>query len=318
MKVLFFGTSFFACQSLGMASSLHDVVACVTRPNRPAGRGRKPAPSPVRVMCEKLKIKSLQPNTSEQIEEAVSSIEADVFVVVDYGLILRRSILERPSLGCFNVHGSLLPKYRGAAPIHWAIIRGEEKTGVTVIRMTEGLDSGPIIAQTETEIRSGETAGELHDRLSNIGAALLAGALDDIASGKISETPQNEEEATLAPRLTKESGRIDWNMPPGQLVNFIRGMTTWPGAYTSLATDRGPFRMTVLRAKRTADALPPDTLPGTVISAYGEGIETACKDGSVLITRLKPAGKREMTSADFLRGHEVKPGQTFAIPSRAS
>ncbi len=312
MKVLFFGTSFFACQSLGMISSLHDVVACVTRPNRPAGRGRKSAPSPVRVMCEKLKIKALQPNTSEQIEEAVSSIEADAFAVVDYGLILRRSVLEKPPLGCFNVHGSLLPKYRGAAPIHWAIIRGEEKTGVTVIRITEGLDAGPIIAQTETEIRPGETAGELHDRLSNIGAALLASVLDDVASGKIVETPQNEEEATLAPRLTKESGRIDWNMPPGQLVDFIRGMTTWPGAYTSLATDRGPFRMTILRAKRTADAPPPNTQPGTVVSAYGEGIETACKDGSVLITRLKPAGKREMTSADFLRGHEVKPGQLFA------
>jgi methionyl-tRNA formyltransferase len=316
MKIVFFGTPDFACDSLRTVAAKHDVVACVTRPDRRAGRGRKLTPSPVSELCEKLGIETFKPESRPQVANVVCSLKADAFVVVAYGVILPGHVLEMPKLGCFNLHGSLLPKYRGAAPINWTIVRGETKTGVTVIRMTERMDAGPILGTAATDIGHDETAGELFARLAKLGAEILASTLDAIEAGTAAETPQNEDDVTLAPTLTKNDGRVDWDGTPDELRNFVRGMTPWPGAHTLLPTEKGNVMLAILEVeaaevgdithfREAKDGIVSPSSPGTILSASDAGIQIACREGSVLLTRIKPAGKREMTAAEFLRGHTL-------------
>ena len=302
MKVVFFGTPDFACESLRAVAARHDVVACVTRPDRPAGRGRKLAPSAVSELCRELDIKVLKPETRSQMANTVCALEADAFAVVAYGVILPGHVLEIPRQGCFNLHASLLPKYRGAAPINWAIVSGETKTGVSVIRMTEEMDAGPVLGTAETEIGRDETAGELFVRLSKLGAELLADTLDAVEAGTAVSIPQDPKGVTLAPMLTKRDGHMDWDRTPEEIRNFVRGMTPWPGAHTLLPMEKGELTVTILEVK-TANGS--SSHPGKILSAADAGIEIACREGSVLLTKVKPAGKREMTAAEFLRGNAL-------------
>ncbi len=301
MKVVFFGTPDFACESLRAVAARHDVTACVTQPDRPAGRGRKLTPSAVSRLCEELGIRTLKPDTRSQIANTVCTLEADAFVVVAYGVILTGHILEMPRRGCFNLHGSILPKYRGAAPINWAIVRGETKTGVSVIRMTQEMDAGPVLGTAVTDIGPDETAGELYARLAQLGARLLPDTLDAVEAGTAVTTPQDEQDVTLAPMLTKRDGHMDWDRTPEEIRNFVRGMTPWPGAHTLLPTEKGNLMVTILETKAAEGS----GRPGRILSAAGAGIEIACREGSVLLTRIKPAGKREMTAEEFLRGHAL-------------
>ncbi len=309
MKIIFFGTPDFARESLKAIHDAHDVVSCVTRPDRPSGRGRKSRPSSIRSLCNKLGIKTLQPENPTELEKMISVIEADIFVAVAYGTILSTTVLNKPSLGCINLHASLLPKYRGAAPVNWAIIRGEKITGVTVIQMVEKMDAGPILGTDETDIADGETAGRLYERLSSIGASLLMRVLTDIQAGTVRETSQDETRVTYAPSLTRQSGLINWNTKSDELNNFVKGMTPRPGAYTSLPAK--DLRIIIIQVEPNTAPPAAEASPGRILSVSDNGIETACADGSVFITKLKPAGKREMTAAEFLRGYRLEPGEVW-------
>ncbi len=310
MKILFAGTSDFACESLRMLNGRHDVIGCITRADRPAGRGRKPRPSPVGMLGEQLGITVFQPEGRSELQSVVAEAGADVVAVVAYGVILPGEILEIPPMGCVNLHASLLPRYRGAAPINWAIVRGEKTTGVTAIRMTPQMDAGPVLGSVAIDIENNETAGELHDRLATAGAPLLADVIDAIGRGDANETAQDDSLATDAPMLTKDTGLIDWNITPENLHNFVRGMTPSPGAFTWLADDKGRKRLTILAVKiiDRSDSAPENTAdstaPGTVLSASDGALDIACSRGAVRILRLKPEGKKEMTAADFLRGRK--------------
>ncbi len=310
MKVLFAGTSDFACESLRTLNGRHDVVGCITRPDRRAGRGRKPRPSPVRVLGGELGITVFQPEGRSELQSVVAEAGADVVAVVAYGVILPGEILEIPPMGCVNLHASLLPRYRGAAPINWAIVRGEKTTGVTAIRMTPQMDAGPVLDSVATDIGNNETAGELHGRLASLGAPLLAEVLDAIERNDAEETPQDDSLATDAPMITKDTGLIDWNVTPENLHNFVRGMTPSPGAFTWLTDDKGRKRLAILavevvyRPASTHEDTADGATPGTVLSASDAALDIACSRGAVRILRLTPEGKKEMTAADFLRGRQ--------------
>ncbi len=310
MKLLFFGSPEFAVTSLrSLVDAGHRVVAVVTRPDRPRGRGRSPSSTAVKEAAEELGLEVLQPagaNNPDCIAE-LSALNAELGVVVAYGEILSPALLGATERGFLNVHASLLPDYRGAAPINWAVMRGEDVTGVTIIRMSPELDAGPILARREVPIRPEETAGELHDRLAAVGAELLTDTVNRLSAGEqIPGRPQPEEGGFFARKLTKEDGRINWNMPAEQIANRVRGLTPWPGAFCELPTQGGATRVTLLEV----EALEPESptrRPGTVVRAVdSDGILVQAGRGKVRIRKLKPAGGRAMSAADFLHGHQVK------------
>ncbi len=307
MRVVFMGTPEFAVPSLrALAGAGYELILVVTQPDRPRGRGRREAPSPVKVAASQLGLPVSQPLTVKEPEfvEFLRSLSPEVIVVVAFGQILPPSILEVPPRGCINVHASLLPKYRGGAPIHWALINGEEKTGVTTMYMDEGLDTGDIILQEEVSIGEEENVGALHDRLAERGAALLVETLHLISAGTAPRRAQVGE-PSYAPLLKAEDELIDWQKPSKEIYNHVRGMDPWPGARTF-------WRGKVLKVWRISHTGEGNTaVPGTVLFAGEEGICVACGKGTVIIKELQLESGKRLSSADFLRGHRVSVGEIF-------
>ena len=305
MRVVFMGTPEFAVPSLrALAGAGHELVLVVTQPDRPRGRGRKKAPSPVKVAASQLGLPLSQPPTVKEpgFVELLQSLSPDVIVVVAFGQILPPSILAIPPGGCINVHASLLPKYRGAAPIHWAVINGEEITGVTTVYMDEGLDTGDIILQEELRIGEGDNVGAVHDRLAALGADLLIETLRLISEGRAPRRAQTGE-PSYAPLLKAEDELIDWRKTAKEIYNHVRGMDPWPGARTF-------WRGKVLKIWRVSCLAGENaSVPGTVLFAGEEGVGIACGKGAVVLEEMQLEGGKRLAAADFLRGHRITTGE---------
>lgn len=305
MRILFMGTPDFAVPSLeALVQAGHTVCGVFTQPDKPKNRGMKLLPPPIKVCAQSHDIPVYQP-TKLRDGSALALIQElapELIVVAAYGRILPDDILAVPPKGCINVHSSLLPAYRGAAPINWAILNGDQETGVTIMHMAHDLDAGDIIAQTATPIPPDETAPELYDRLARMGAELLVKVVADLAAGTASRTPQDHSKATLAPMLSKELSPMDWNRTAGQLHNQVRGLIPWPAAVTTLSGNRCKVFSTTILEENTGAA------PGTILRADKAGIDVACGEGTVLrIDELQPDGGKRMKAADYLRGHPIVP-----------
>ncbi|MDX1494427.1 MAG: methionyl-tRNA formyltransferase [Longimicrobiales bacterium] len=329
MRILFWGTPDFAVPSLrALDDEGFDIVGVVTQPDRPAGRGRKLTPSPVKRVALEADFPVLTPDRprGDAFMEQVRALEPDISVVVAYGHILRPEVLELPPMGSVNVHASLLPKLRGAAPINWAIARGHPRTGVTIMRMVEAMDAGAIIHQVEEPILPDETAGELTVRLSELGAQALVEALALLSAGAVEEVEQEHDQATYAPKIDRDTARIDWDRPAGELAAHVRAMDPVPGAWSLL--DDAPVKLfrPVVWSEEEVDGLaadgPPnnggpkvpsrDVPPGTVVAAITEeGVIVAAGEGGVAFREVQPPGKRRMEAADWINGRGVEPGQRF-------
>lgn len=312
MNVVFMGTPDFAVPSLrALLEQGYNVVAVVTQPDRPKGRKRELAPTPVKAEAMKHGIPVLQPvklRDPAAVEEIIG-FKPDLIVTAAYGQILPKSLLAVPQHGCINVHGSLLPKYRGGAPIQHAVMNGEAVTGVTVMYMAAGLDTGDMISKVEVPITDEDTAGTLFDKLSMAGAELLRATLPDLLAGRIEAVPQNEADATYSPNISREDERIDWTKSSLQLFNHIRGLNPMPGAFTLLNGE--VFKVWA--------SLKPDDLdgkngsagkatPGTVLEMTDDGLEVATGSGSIRLTHVQPAGKKAMSVSDLKRGAPIAKG----------
>lgn len=311
LRVVFFGTPHFAVPTLhALLASPYTVVSVVTQPDRPRGRGQKTTPSPVKEAALAAGVSVLQPVSAKAAEflDEVQAARPDIAVVAAYGQILTEALLATPGLGMINVHASLLPRYRGAAPIHRAIIAGETATGVTIMRMVKTLDAGPIISAAPVPIGADETSVELEDRLARVGASLLVRTLDDLVAGAAHETPQDDSVATYAPRLTKEDSRVDWNRPAVDIHNRIRGLHPWPHAVTFAGRDRLILHRS--RPQTVASAEP----AGTVVKAEGDRLSVATGDGTLDVLELQAEGKRPMPVREFLAGRSLTAGARL-LPS---
>ncbi|RMH13253.1 MAG: methionyl-tRNA formyltransferase [Gemmatimonadetes bacterium] len=316
MRIVFWGTPAFAVPSLrALTDEGHDIAAVVTQPDRPAGRGRRLTPSPVKEVAEAEGIEVLQPERprGEAFLERLAELAPDLSVVVAYGHILRSEVLDLPRLGSINVHASLLPELRGAAPINWAIARGHQKTGVTIMRMTPGMDEGPILLQTEEPIGPEETASELTARLSELGAEALVEALTLIDAGAIEEREQDHARATYAPKVDRATARIDWSRPAHEVAWHVRGMDAVPGAWSTL--EGAPVK---LFRPLPDPAVRAEGPPGTVVDADpDEGVLVACGEGAVWLREVQPAGRKRMEAGAWVRGRGVFAGQRFVDPPEA-
>ena len=303
LRIVFMGTPEFACPTLKtLIERGEQVVAVVTQPDRPKGRGQQTLPPPVKLLAEAHGIPVLQPvkvRHPDAIEE-IRALRPDLIVVIAFGQILPKALLEIPGSGCINVHASLLPRYRGAAPLNWCIINGETETGVTTMLMDVGLDTGDMLLKRVTPIDPDEDTSSLHDRLSGIGAELLAETIDLAAAGRLAPEKQDDALTCYAPMLKKEDGLIDWGKDAPGIKNLVRGMTPWPGAYSSL-DDK------LLKLFRVQCASGSGT-PGEVLAAGRDGIEVACGEGSIIINELQLEGKKRLAAAEFLAGCKLEPG----------
>lgn len=309
MRVVFMGTPEAAVPALRrLLDDGHEIVAVWTQPDRPAGRGNKLSAPPVKVLAQLFGLKIYQPEKirTEDAKSLFASHNADLAVVVAYGRILPAEFLRAPKRGCINVHFSLLPLYRGAAPVNWAIISGEEKTGVTTMFIEEELDSGPILLQRETQIGEIETAPELMGRLAEMGAELLGETLTQL--DEITPRPQHDRDATFAPMLRKENGLIDWSNNAFAVERTIRGLQPWPNAYTHHQT----HHLIVWRAKAGRTELS-DAVPGEVVASQGDDLIVKCGGETMLrLIEVQPEAKRRMSVRDFLNGTHLKVGDTLA------
>jgi len=299
------GTPDFAVPALkALVEAGHDVAAAVTQPDRPKGRGRKETPPPVKLAAKAFGIPVFQPAKIKDPDfiEILRGLSPEVIVVVAFGRILPPDVLRLPALGCINVHASLLPKYRGAAPIHWAVMNGEEETGITIMYMDEGLDTGDIILQQAMPIGKDENAGSVHDRLAVSGARLLLEALELIEKGRAPRIPQSGN-ATYAPVLKSEDELIRWDRPAISIYNQIRGMNPWPGAHTLFGGKTLKIWDSALAGEAEAEFI-----PGLVVGGSGDGIVVATGSGLLKITELQLQGAKRLKAADFLRGTEVPHG----------
>ncbi len=299
-RALFFGTPAFAVPSLAALLEVADVAAVITQPDRPKGRGMRHQPPPVKVLAEQRGVPVLQPTKvrTADFAEELRGYDADVALVVAYGRILPCAVLDAPRLGCVNVHASLLPRWRGAAPINWAIAHGDTETGVCLMQMDEGMDTGDVLACERTPIGPDETAGELSERLSQMGAVIVRRELSRYVAGELHPTPQDHDHATHAPLMEKEHGRIDWARPAQAIHDQVRGMSPWPGAFTTVDGSRVKVHRTRVVHPTSAQGE-----PGTIVRADAHGIEVACGPGLVALTELQLEGKRRMSAADLLAGH---------------
>lgn len=302
MKVLFYGTPRFALATLEALLAGHEVVGVVTQPDRPAGRGQRLSPPPVKERATAAGVPVLQPERLRDPVwlESLRAFGADVAVVVAFGQILPKAVLDVPARGSINVHTSLLPKYRGAAPIAWAIIRGETETGITTFQMDEGLDTGAMLLQARTAIRPGETAGELAERLSRLGAQVLIDTLARLDS--ITSIPQRHEQASLAPRLKKTDGHLDWREPARALVNRIHGCNPWPGA----AAVAPGGRLVIWRA-RAVEHEAGGAAPGTLVGR-ADDLRIAAGEGAVEPIEVQPENRRALAWREYLRGARLRAG----------
>jgi methionyl-tRNA formyltransferase len=308
-RILFLGSASFAVPSLAaLVDAGYEVPLVVTRPDKPSGRGLEVSQTPVRKFAVERGLPVFQPPgvRTPEVHAVLRDAAPDVAVVAAYGRILPRDILDLPPRGCVNVHGSLLPKYRGAAPIQWAVIRGEAETGVTVMRMDEGLDTGPILSVSATPVRTDDTAATLFDRLADLGAALLARTLPAVLDGTASATPQDGSLATLAPILTKDAGRIDWFWPGTRVADLVRGVEPWPGAFTF--TPAG-VRLRVFPF--VAADVGHDGVPGQVLAIDGDGMVVRAGDGAVRVAQVQPAGSRRMSPRELAAGRRLAVGDVL-------
>lgn len=287
------------------------IVAVVTQPDRPKGRDLKLQPSPVKQVALRAGLPVFQPEKArdENLIAELRRLQPDLIAVAAFGQILPKSILELPRFGCLNVHTSLLPKYRGAAPIQWAILNDETETGVTIMKMDAGLDTGDILTQQVTPILAEDNAETLHDRLAQLGAELLVRTIPDFVAGKIQPRPQPAGQATHAPKIKKENGRIDWRMSARAIWNRIRAFTPWPGVFTFLSGQAQPQLLKLWQAEAVAGS----GNPGEVLSADKTGLVIGCGQGALRVTRLQREGGRRMSAQEFLAGHELRPGQRFFV-----
>lgn len=301
MRLIFFGSSNFSIPVLEALVQNHEVLAVITQPDRPKGRGLKVQPTPVKEWAKKRGLNVFGPEKLEgEFIKALLAFMPEAIVVASYGKLIPKSILDLPPFGCLNVHPSLLPKLRGAAPIQWAILKGKKETGVTIFIMDEGLDSGPILLQRKTAIGEEETAPELERRLSELGASLTIEALELLKKGEIKPVPQRDEEACYAPKLSREIGLIDWSNPSKKIKDMVRGLEPWPCAYTF-------YKGKTLKVWK-AFYKEGKGEPGEVIGLR-EGIEVACGEGVLVIKELQLEGKRKMTAEEFLRGYKLNIGE---------
>jgi methionyl-tRNA formyltransferase len=321
MKLIFMGTPSFAVPSLQkLLEAGHAVAAVFTQPDKPVGRKQIITPPPVKVFAQSHNLTILQP-TKIKTPEARAEIEpllkaADAGIVAAYGRLLPGWMLSAPKQGCINVHSSLLPKYRGAAPINWAIASGERETGVTIMQMDEGLDTGPMLLQGRLAIGENETAPELTARLADLGASLLLETLTKLESGTITATPQNNDEATYAPILKKEDGQVDWSSDATKIRNRLRGFTPFPGCFTFLNGQRIELIKVTAEAPSSPDAENAEDAeeaeeaePGAIVEVMKDSFVVACGDASRLrVTQVQPAGKKVMSVRDFLNGAKIQPG----------
>lgn len=301
LRVLFAGTPEFAAVTLrALLASPFEVCGVYTQPDRPAGRGRKLTASPVKALALEHGLPVEQPPTLKDAaaQARLAAYGADVMVVVAYGLLLPKAVLETPRLGCVNVHGSLLPRWRGAAPIHRAVLAGDGETGVTIMQMDVGLDTGPMLSKATTPIGPGDTTADLHDRLAALGAGLLVETLGALAAGTARSEAQDNALASYAAKLSKEEGRIDWTRPAAELARQVRAFNPFPVAFTEW--HGGNLRL--WRAEAIAGR---GGEPGQVVAAGREGIDIATGDGVLRITELQPPGKRPMGAGEFLNAHAV-------------
>jgi len=320
MRVVFMGTPPFAVATLDALHSRGDEVSLVfTQPDRPVGRGRKLTPPPVKARALELGLPVFQPQRVKGPEalERIGAIAPEAIVVVGYGQIIPEAIFNFAKIGCINVHGSLLPKYRGAAPINWAVVNGETVTGVTTMRIAKRLDAGDMLLKRAVEIGPDETAPELSARLAPIGAELLLDTLDALASGTIVAQPQDHDEATFAPILKREDGWIDWTLPARQIFHRVRGFEPWPGTYTSFRGKRLHIRKARPATLQTAAAAPETAaavLPGTIVAAE-EGFLVGCGDDSALaVEEVQLDGKNRISSNEFRRGYHLADGEKLGEP----
>ncbi|UJS19546.1 MAG: methionyl-tRNA formyltransferase [Candidatus Brocadia sp.] len=317
MNVVFMGTPEFAVPSLcSLATSSHKIRAVVTQPDRPRGRSKTPSPSSVKEKALERGLAILQPVNvnDEPVVKHLRDIAPECIVVVAFGQFLSNAILQLPRYRCLNIHASLLPKYRGAAPINWAIIQGETITGVTAVVMTARMDAGDMIAQKTTPLSSDENAGALEKRLSVMGAELLLDALRLIETGKATYTPQDEQGVSFAPKLKKEDGFILWSHETQKIHNQIRGMTPAPGAHAYFLKNDSQEKARILIQKtqiHDVSKTKPPLNPGMIQEIAPCGIHVATKDGVICITQLQPEGKRVMDAQEYIRGHKIRGGDMF-------
>jgi methionyl-tRNA formyltransferase len=308
MRLVFMGTPEFAVKSLELIhASRHNVVAVVTAVDKPRGRGRKISPSAVKQTANSLNLPVLQPANLKHPEfiTKLRSFEPDLNIVVAFR-ILPQAVYSLPRLGSINLHASFLPKYRGAAPINWALINGESRTGVTIFRLDKKVDTGEILFQREIEIAPEDNFGSLHDKLMVRGAELLLETIDALEDGRSEPIRQNDSEASPAPKLTPQTGLINWQEPAMKLNNLIRGLAPYPGAYSFWEQQK------IIILKAAVISNDSGEKPGTITkSSSNEGITIACGHNSLFIESLKPQGKRAMSSAEFVRGYHVKAGNKF-------
>ena len=305
-RIIFMGTPDFACPTLQtLIERGENIIAVVTQPDRPKGRGQKLMPPPVKELAEKHALPVYQPLKVRDPEcvEIIRELKPDIIVVVAFGQILPKALLDIPPLGCINVHASLLPRYRGAAPLNWCIINGETETGVTTMMMDVGLDTGDMLLVQKTPLDENEDITSLHDRMAAMGADLLAETLDRLAAGGLTRLPQNNSDSCYAPMLKKEDGMISWQSEARSIHNQVRGLAAWPGACTIIDGQ-------VLKIFRTCVGSGSGE-PGTVLQSSKGTLEVACQSGSLFLQELQLAGKKRLDSTSFLAGYPVPTGTTL-------
>jgi len=313
LRIVFFGTPAFAVPTLeALLASRHAVVGVVTQPDRPRGRGQKTSHAPVKASAAAAGVVVLQPDSMKDpgFVAALSAMNADLGVVAAYGKILTDTVLAVPRLGMLNVHASLLPRYRGAAPVHRAIIAGERETGITIMRVVRALDAGPMLSTAHRPIGPDETSEDVERDLASIGAALAISTIEGLVDGRVPELPQNDADATYAHRLAKDDGVIDWTLSAGQIHNRIRGLHPWPHGFTFL----GDKRLILLRSAPSADVAGSE--PGTVLEASGDRLRVATGSGVLNLLELQAEGKRPMPAREFLAGHaDLRQGARLHAPA---
>lgn len=307
MRIIFAGTPVFAARALtSLLSAGHQIVLVLTQPDRPAGRGMKTQVSEVKKVAQAYDVPLLQPLTlkPEAIHAQLKTFDADVMVIAAYGLILPEAVLKIPRYGCLNIHASLLPRWRGAAPIQRAILAGDQKTGITIMQMDEGLDTGAMLLQHATPIDSVETAQTLHDKLANLGAQSIIESLELLRLGKLTATPQDDAQACYAAKIQKKEAEIDWRLDADQIDRSIRALNPYPGAYTYLEGN-------ILKIWQARVAKSNSGAAGKIIAAGSDGIVVSCGKGALILEIVQKSGGRKMLVAEFLAGHSLQPGQFF-------
>lgn len=318
MRLVFLGTSDFAAAALrSLVASRHEVALVITQPDRPAGRGRRSQPGIVRRVAEEEAIPLSQPQkiNTRATRAEVAALRPDVLVVVSFGQILRPLFLALAPEGCLNIHGSILPRHRGASPIQAQILAGDSEVGVSIMKMNEGLDTGPVGAQAVFAARPGESAGQLHDRLAAAGAALIVEVLDHLEAGSLEFRPQDDNLATLAPLIKKAEGQLDLRLSGEELLRRHRAYQPWPGSFLEMH-NQGKSRRLMIEDFDFHALVENTAAPGTILSADKAGISVACANGLLCIKQLKPAGKRSMSVAEFLVGNPIEEGAFMSLPDR--